>query len=188
MALLLAVSFLIFSPTRVRADRDYPAGPSSPLPSRIPLLDESELDKFSKPQAEETPGMATDEEFPADAHIPLNTNNLRYFSYFTKINHRIEQARYYPKEAAKDFLNGIVTVLIEIQRDGSIAKAEVIESSGQEILDKAALDIVQRASPFPIIPSRIHTAPLKVTSNIRFIPTQEAVQQQEGLGLAVPFK
>lgn len=188
LIILLAISFIITLSIGGRADGDNPAGPDSLLPSRVPLLDESGLEKFGKPQAAEPPGVNVDKEFPTDTHIPLSTRNLRYFSYFTKVRLRIDQSHYYPKEAAKDFLNGIVTVLIEIQRDGKVEEVEVVESSGQETLDDAAINIVRKAAPFPIIPSRIHNVPLKVTANIRFVPTQEAVQRQEGLGLTLPFK
>jgi protein TonB len=158
------------------------------MSSRIPLLDESSLDKFGNSPMLNSQQETVDEEYPPSTLIPLETKNLRYFSFFTKVKHQIEQSKYYPKEAVKDLLSGAVTVSLEINRNGSLGDVKVTSSSGKDILDEAALDIVQRATPFPNVPSRINHTPLKVATSIMFIPTPEVIQRQEGLGLSIPMK
>ena len=39
-----------------------------------------------------------------------------------------------------------------ILKNGKLEKVEIVESSGYEILDRAALRSVRRATPFPPIP------------------------------------
>lgn len=163
--------------------------PQDPLPSRVPLLDESALDKFGNPPASPSTGAEVDEEFPPNTVIPLNTENLRYFSYFAKVQRRIDQSFYYPRAAVEDLINGVVTLSFEIRRNGSLGKLKLIGSSGKDVLDEAAVKIVQKAAPFSTIPSRIKHDPLMVLTQLRFIPTQEAIQRQDGLNLfSIPLE
>jgi len=158
-------------------------GPQDPLPSRLPLLDESALEKYGRSLQIQSTGPLLDEEFPSGAVIPLDTKNLRYFSYFTRVQRSIDQSYYYPREGASELQNGVVSISFEINRDGSLGKLKVIGSSGKGILDEAAVTIIQNAAPFSNIPSRINHAPLKVVTNLLFIPSQEAVQRHQGLDL-----
>ena len=48
---------------------------------------------------------------------------------------------------------GIVTVGFTINGDGSVSGLRIKKSSGKPALDKAALDVVRKASPFPAIPA-----------------------------------
>lgn len=176
----------IFPPPILAASQESISSDS--LPARIPLLDESSLDKFGEPHVRQPSQISIDEEFPPNTLIPIDTTNLRYFSYFSKINRRIEQTYYYPREAANEMLGGVVHLSMEIKRNGNLGKVVVMDSSGKSILDNAAETIVRKAAPFPPIPSRILNVPIKVTTNISFIPTQEAIQKQDGLGLAIPLK
>ncbi len=163
-------------------------GPQDPLPSRLPLLDESALEKYGRSLQIQSTGPVLDEEFPPGTVIPLDTKNLRYFSYFTRVQRSIDQSYYYPREGASELQNGVVSISFEINRDGSLGKLKVIGSSGKGILDEAAVTIIQNAAPFSNIPSRINHAPLKVVTNLLFIPSQEAVQRQQGLDLlSIPF-
>jgi len=163
-------------------------GPQDPLPSRLPLLDESALDKYGGSLQDLSSGPPLDEEYPPGAVIPLDTKNLRYFSYFTRVQRSIDQSYYYPKEGASELQNGVVSISFEINRDGSLGKLKVIGSSGKTILNEAAVTIIQNAAPFSNIPSRINHAPLKVVTNLLFIPSQEAVQRHKGLDmLSIPL-
>jgi protein TonB len=187
VAILISVLFWFAAPGLVSAGDSFDT-PQAPLPSRIPLLDESALDKYSNPSVSPPAGADDDGEYPPNMVIPLDTKNLRYFSYFAKVRRRIDQSFYYPKAAAKDLLNGIVTVSFVIQRDGDLGELRVTGSSGKDVLDEAAVAIVNKAAPFSTIPSRIKHDPLTVFTQLRFIPTQEAIQGQQRLNmLSIPI-
>lgn len=55
----------------------------------------------------------------------------------------------YPEEAKRNSIYGSLRLLVLINSDGSIAKMEIRESSGQPVLDHAAQRIVRLSAPFP---------------------------------------
>ena len=54
----------------------------------------------------------------------------------------------YPAEARRQQIYGSLRLLVTIRRDGSLQDVQILESSGQPILDQAALRIVRLAAPF----------------------------------------
>jgi periplasmic protein TonB len=54
----------------------------------------------------------------------------------------------YPEEAKRQKIHGSLRVLVTINRDGTVAELQVLESSGFPILDNAALRIVRLSAPF----------------------------------------
>lgn len=66
-----------------------------------------------------------------------------------EIRAKIERAKDYPKLAKRMRLEGRPTVLFEINSDGSVKYVKVAGSSGEAILDEAAVETVKRAAPLP---------------------------------------
>ena len=54
----------------------------------------------------------------------------------------------YPEEARRQRIYGSLRLLVSINRDGTLYEVQVLESSGQQVLDQAALRIVRLAAPF----------------------------------------
>jgi len=54
----------------------------------------------------------------------------------------------YPAEARHKRIYGSLRLLVSINRDGTLYEVQVLESSGQPILDQAALRIVRLAAPY----------------------------------------
>ena len=68
----------------------------------------------------------------------------------------IYRAAYYPKEALRQKEAGEAFVSFVVVGDGSIESVAVVKKSGSEILDQAALKIVEKASThFPAIPETL---------------------------------
>lgn len=61
----------------------------------------------------------------------------------------VEANKQYPYQAVKRGLEGSVTMSITLAGDGSLLGADVISSSGASLLDKAAVQAVQAACPYP---------------------------------------
>jgi len=76
----------------------------------------------------------------------------------TQIKAKIEAAKRYPRIALKKKLEGRPTVLFEINPDGSIRYVQIARSSGETVLDNAALETVRRAAPLPNYPKPIQLA------------------------------
>ena len=61
----------------------------------------------------------------------------------------------FPKEAIQQKITGKLRLQSIIKWDGSLIKAEILESSGHRILDDAALQIIRRSAPFMSFPPEI---------------------------------
>jgi len=55
----------------------------------------------------------------------------------------------YPDEARRQQIYGSLRLMVSINSDGSLYDVLVLESSGQQVLDDAAMRIVRLAAPFP---------------------------------------
>jgi protein TonB len=73
------------------------------------------------------------------------------------VTERVRQFFYYPDAALAVHRTGVVMVHFAVRRNGQLTRVEIGKSSGDEGLDKAATDIVQKAQPLPPIPDRMHT-------------------------------
>ncbi|QLF92659.1 energy transducer TonB [Pseudomonas sp. ABC1] len=54
----------------------------------------------------------------------------------------------YPDDARRQRVYGSLRMLVSINRDGSVLELRILESSGQKMLDDAAMRIVRLAAPF----------------------------------------
>jgi protein TonB len=71
---------------------------------------------------------------------------------------QLKRKRFYPNAARRDRLTGTATVSFTLNGAGNVTAVRVVRSSGQPILDQAAIEMVQRASPFPPIPAGLGNA------------------------------
>lgn len=60
--------------------------------------------------------------------------------------------RKFPAEALMNRLEGTTLVFVTVCRNGRVQQAHIIRSSGVDILDQASLQLVQSASPLPVLP------------------------------------
>lgn len=58
----------------------------------------------------------------------------------------------YPMLAQRRGLEGRGSLRVRIGRDGRVLERVLVSSTGQPVLDQAALDMVRRANPFPAVP------------------------------------
>lgn len=61
----------------------------------------------------------------------------------------------YPEEARQRKIYGSLRLMVAILPDGSLKEVELLESSGQPVLDNAAINIVRLASPFAPFPDEL---------------------------------
>lgn len=80
------------------------------------------------------------------------SGNARVSNYPGKVRAKLRRAQRYPRAAKRQRLKGEVHVRFTIARNGSVSAIRIARSSGSEILDRAAVDTVRRAAPFPKIP------------------------------------
>jgi len=77
----------------------------------------------------------------------------------------------YPEEARQKSLYGDLRLAVTILPNGSVDSVEVLLSSGQRVLDQAAIRTVRLASPFAPFPSEIKQwDKLEIIRTWRFVP------------------
>ena len=65
----------------------------------------------------------------------------------------LERYRTYPRAARRAGYEGTAWVRFTLDRRGRLQRSELVDSSGYGMLDRAAMELLDRASPFPALPS-----------------------------------
>jgi protein TonB len=78
-------------------------------------------------------------------------------AYLNQWRERIEDMgnRHYPAEATAAGIYGTLRLLVAINPDGSVADVRILRSSGEPVLDAAALRIVELSAPFTPLPTEL---------------------------------
>lgn len=77
----------------------------------------------------------------------------------------------YPAEARSQSIYGSLRLLVAINRDGSLRDVQILESSGHQLLDNAALRIVRLAAPYaPFSGELMDVDVLEIIRTWRFEP------------------
>ena len=84
------------------------------------------------------------------------------------VSARVGQFFYYPPAALAVRRTGLAIVHFQVARNGQIESLAISKSSGDAELDKAAMDIVQKAQPLPLIPERMHASQVEGELPINF--------------------
>lgn len=106
--------------------------------------------------------------------ISLDTRETRYASYFARIKRQIELVWNYPNEAQRKGITGELTLRFQISRDGNLTNIRLINGSGYNILDEAALQAVKSAAPYYPFPVTIDRETLAIRANFIYNPRPSA--------------
>lgn len=124
------------------------AQPEPPLPSA------AELRQDSMQMARWQPGLQRDGKMQSRGknkkYISANTSAYEYAAYMQAWVAKVERVGNinYPDELRRNKLIGNVILTVGIQRDGSVEEILVKRSSGEPLIDQAAVRIVRLASPY----------------------------------------
>lgn len=83
--------------------------------------------------------------------------------YATLIQQKIAKEISYPYEALQNNWQGTVKLKLRILKDGTLAVATILESSGHEVFDQDALNTAKIVAPYPSFPLEIAQEDLVVT-------------------------
>jgi len=108
------------------------------------------------PQEDRASMLIHDDE-PRELIISADTRESVVAAYLDNWKRRIEAvgATYLPELGDVGALSGSPTLMVSIDASGDLDEAVIRKSSGSTVLDLAALDILQRASPFNPFPPEI---------------------------------
>jgi TonB family protein len=96
------------------------------------------------------------------------TNSAVLSDYIRSVRARINRNKQYPPEAAKNGVEGIVTVSFLLGRNGTVLFREIAVGSGHPALDEAALAAIGNSSPFPPFPDSLHRETLLLRLPINY--------------------
>lgn len=88
--------------------------------------------------------------------------------YLQHVRERISRYKKYPPLARRRQLEGRVGIRFLLSATGEVQQLAISRSSGQELLDQAALKAVQDGSPFPRPPVDLPADPITIELNIVF--------------------
>lgn len=148
-----AVTTVAPKPQKAPTQREKTKTEPQPEPVKpAPTFDSSQLsDQISSLEAE----LANEQQLYAkrpriyrlNAASTMRDKGAWYKDEWRKKVERIGNLNY-PDEARRQQIYGNLRLLVSINRDGSLYEVQVLESSGQPLLDQAAQRIVRLAAPF----------------------------------------
>ncbi len=98
----------------------------------------------------------------------VSSDYLTRGDYFDMLRLKIESRKKYPERARKKQIEGRVEVGFTLDSTGAVTAAEVVQSSRHPALDRAAVNAVKAAAPFPRPPSNLFEGTLQMTITIIF--------------------
>lgn len=104
----------------------------------------------------------------AEATVSLDSQELKYVSYLSKIKRKIEPKWNYPEKAQSIGLQGKLALCFSIIRDGHLDRIELLSSSGHPLLDKEALKAVRGAAPYYPLPDRLKISRLNILATFEY--------------------
>lgn len=105
---------------------------------------------------------------PAPARPDVEVTGDVLQSFARSVRRMIEANKKYPTAAQAAGIEGRTSVRMVILKDGRLGKVEIVRSSGYEILDKAALQSVREAAPFPPIPEKTRREEIHISVTLIF--------------------
>ena len=97
---------------------------------------------------------------------PIDDNALG--EYGGLLGRAIAKHKSYPKIAQMRGYEGDVLLDLRLDGNGNVLSAKVKEGSGYESLDKQALEMVRKASPFPAPPESLRNRTFNITVPVSF--------------------
>ena len=117
------------------------------------------------------------QKLPRRTHIGARTREYRFAQYVEDWRIKIERIgnMNYPEDARRNRIFGSLVLTVSIRANGSVESVEINRSSGQPVLDAAAVRIVKLSAPFAPLPPDIRkdTDILSITRTWVFPPNNQ---------------
>ena len=126
-------------------------------------LSDTVMEDINAPDMPEVSGLNMPDLNPGSivGHVTKN-------DYFDMLRLKIESCKRYPRSARVRRIEGRVTLRFAVATDGSLSSLEIVKHARHTSLDKAALNAVRDAVPFPAVPEGMFKGPLPMEITIVF--------------------
>ena len=142
------------SPEKATPSAPEPTAPATPTPSGLDLLDQTASVARLHAALDDTERAVAGQ--PRKRFFGANVKEYRFARYIEDWRLKVERigTLNYPEEA-RGKLYGSLLMSVSIRADGEPIDAHIERSSGQPVLDEAALRIVRLGSPYAPFPPEI---------------------------------
>jgi len=149
--------------TQARSKTTVAAAPETPQPMEVQPVAPNAADIMSRGreiarlEAQIARDLESYQQRPRRRFIGARTQEFRFARYIEDWRVKVERVGElnYPQAARSQGIYGSLVVTVSIKADGTLDRVEINRSSGQRILDAAALRIVQLAAPYAPFPADI---------------------------------
>jgi protein TonB len=149
--------------TQARSKTTVVAAPETPQPMEVQPVAPNAADIMSRGreiarlEAQIARDLESYQQRPRRRFIGARTQEFRFARYIEDWRIKVERVGElnYPQAARSQGIYGSLVVTVSIKADGTLDRVEINRSSGQRILDAAALRIVQLAAPYAPFPADI---------------------------------
>ena len=137
-------------------------------PTDVAMLPEPKQE-VPKPVEEEPPPPPPPRAAPKEGRIDgTSVNPLP--AWQKEINKLLEKNKRYPSQVRTQRERMVTRVAVNMDRQGKVTSARIATSSGLSAFDQTALEIIERAQPFPPPPAVLQGAEVPVIMQIWFDP------------------
>ncbi len=105
--------------------------------------------------------------------VPVVEEGTVTTDYVRGMQQRIAQSISYPEAALQDKAQGTVKLKLIVRKDGTLARADVEESSGKDVFDQDALNTAKMVAPYAKFPNGITQEQITVTIPIIYSQTSK---------------
>ena len=137
-----------------------------------PILNKKEISFVKKSKNLTSTNKIQNPRLPRRHTVSAETTDPVYAGYVEEWRRRVEIIGnlYYPQDLALKGISGDLLLDAAIDREGKIKSVRILRTSGNSVLDNAAINIVKLASPFSPLPKKIieETDILHITRTWKF--------------------
>jgi len=159
-----------------------PEKPASPRKAKTQPSEKSANNLTPDPPATDTSTTETppsSSSFPAPVTEPTPTRAPRVgaestaqqdnqVSWQNRLLAHLQRHKRYPSIARQRRQQGTATIQFRIDRDGNVITTSLVQSSGHVLLDRSAMEMVDRAQPLPRPPATVTDDELSLTLPVQF--------------------
>jgi len=143
---------MVLAPTPVKPPEPKPPEPE-PEPEIIRVRKPKIVHPKTKPiEPKPTQNYAPVSEEPAIDYELINTQRNLEANWQGNLFKRLAKFKRYPEGAKRRGIEGTIKVKFTVNTLGKVLNVVLITSSGNESLDKAAIELIKRAEPLPAPP------------------------------------
>lgn len=153
---------MVAEPERQPQPQTRTAAPPDRAAAPTPATADAKGDRTEQNQ-EVSQQAVSQQEVALTAGASADTDN-----YLSRLIRHISRFYQYPRRARRLGQQGVPVLEFSFGRDGTLTGTRLRETSGHDLLDQAALDMLAQANPLPPVPEQMPGASFSFALPVRF--------------------